>query len=88
MTRTNLLLMAGIFIAASLSGCAGLSPSNIHPDAVAIVRNQPASPMPVVVVPNCYYLAGEHRCQWIEPKGYEPSNPDPITQTRIQGIAL
>lgn len=86
MTRSILLLTA-IACLANLTGCAGHLSAEASAGALATSESTQHS-VPVFVVPNCHAIAGEQRCQWIEPRGYQPSHPKPSMQKRVQGIAL
>lgn len=74
-------------ILATLAGCAGTAATNYSHSADA-TQSRDVRAMPVFVIPKCQALAGEQRCFWIEPRGYQPGAPEPASTQRIQGIAL
>lgn len=86
MTRSIQLLTTLACIAA-LTGCAGHLSAQDSTGALAGDKSTQHS-VPVFVVPNCLAMAGEQRCQWIEPRGYQPGEPEKQSAQRVQGIAL
>ncbi len=72
--------------AAALVGCAGHPPAQASMTPAAIEQHRVA--VPVYILPNCQTHAGQHHCQWIEPRGYEGSSKKAPAKTSIQGIAL
>jgi len=79
------LTAAAVYVA--LAGCAGTTDPH-YSSTSETTRSESVRPTPVFVIPNCQPLAGERRCYWIEPRGFQPGTPKPASTKQVHGIAL
>jgi hypothetical protein len=87
--KVSTALFTTITLSIYLVGCA----THVPPERAAVTlysNTQPTRYEPIYVMPNCKSLGGKTYCQWVEPRGYQQTEPTPAaTNTqRIPGIAI